>query len=52
MARQSIATQQNFNAEELAEEKELFSDSDDSSLPVHELQHDDFLGVEMAVYSD
>lgn len=52
MVKQSLATQQNFNADELEEEKKLFSDSDDSSLPVHELQYDDFLGVEMAVYSD
>ena len=49
MVRQSLIMQQNFNAEELEEEKELF---ENTNLRVHELEHDDFLGVEMAVYSE
>ena len=49
MVKQSLATQQNFNSEELEEEKELF---EDNSLQVHSFEHDYFLNVEMSVYSE
>ena len=63
MARQSLTMQQNFNADELAEEKELFdndklednSDNYNHDWYDHEADQDsfdDFLNVEMAVYSE
>jgi len=59
MARQSLTMQQNFNAEELEEEKELFDNdklednSDDwYDHEADEDSLDDFLNVEMAVYSE
>lgn len=63
MARQSLTMQQNFNADELAEEKELFDNdklednSDDYNHDWWEYEADqdsldDFLNVEMAVYSE
>lgn len=55
MVRQSIAIQQNFNAEELEEEKELFYNdfhSDNGDYEADQDSFDDFLNVEMAVYSE
>ena len=56
MVRQSLIMQQNFNTEELAEEKELFSDNDIindlNDFSGNDDFQDDFLGVEMAVYSE
>lgn len=57
MARQSLTMQQNFNADELEEEKELFdndfhSDNGDYDYEADQDFHDDFLNVEMAVYSE
>ena len=57
MARQSLTMQQNFNAEELAEEKELFdndfySDNGDYDYEADQDSFDDFLNVEMTVYSE
>lgn len=57
MARQSLTMQQNFNADELEEEKELFdndfySDNGDYDYEADQDSFDDFLNVEMAVYSE
>lgn len=56
MAGQSlIMQQQNFNADELAEEKELFDNdfySDNGDYEADQDFHDYFLNVEMAVYSE
>lgn len=55
MAGQSLIMQQNFNAEELAEEKELFDNdfySDNGDYEADQDSLDDFLNVEMAVYSE
>ena len=59
MVRQSLTMQQNFNADELAEEKELFDNDklEDNSDDWYDHEadqdsFDDFLNVEMAVYSE
>ena len=57
MAGQSLTMQQNFNADELEEEKELFdndfnSDNGDYDYEADQDSLDDFLNVEMAVYSE
>ena len=51
MVRQSIMMQQNFNADELAEEKELF-DNGDYDYEADQDSLDYFLNVETAVYSE
>ena len=59
MVRQSLTMQQNFNADELAEEKELFDNDklEDNSDDWYDHEadqdsFDDFLNVEMAVYGE
>ena len=55
MVRQSLTMQQNFNADELEEEKELFDNdfySDNGDYEVDQDSLDYFLNVEMAVYSE
>lgn len=54
---QGKGLQQNFNADELEEEKELFdndfnSDNGDYDYEAYQDSLDDFLNVEMAVYSE
>ena len=55
MAGQSLTMQQNFNADELTEEKELFDNdlhSDNGDYEADQDSLDYFLNVEMAVYSE